>query len=135
METTYTINVIEEHIDRLGHVNYNEYISYSERAIGDWYQKAGLTPGKMTEKRIGTVVVKLEVSYLKEALLGDVLKIVTSPKKLGNKSFVIKQDIYNQRDEHLTEFTKTFVMFDLTTRKGIPVIDEIARHFAKVNTP
>lgn len=129
MQTTYEIKVCEEDIDSLGHVNYNKYISFSERAIGDWYEKIGLNWREMASRQIGTVVVNFNISYIKEARLGEVLKIVTIPTKIGTKSFVINQDIYNARGEKITEVTKKFVMFDISKREGIVVIDEIARNF------
>jgi acyl-CoA thioesterase FadM len=78
---------------------------------------------------IGTVVLKMEVLYLKEAKLGDHLKIITRPEYLGNTSFVLKQDIYNQFDEHITDAKVTMVMFDTVLRKGIRVINQIAQYF------
>lgn len=132
MGNVYHIKVAENDIDHLGHVNYTSYIAYSEKATFDWYRKAGLGPTEMIEGNMGTVLVKLEVEYFKEARFGDEVKIVTIPVELGNKSFVIKQTIFNQHDEHLTEFKKTFVMFNTISRKGIPVIEKIARQFGRV---
>lgn len=130
MQTIYEVSIDEEDIDSLGHVNYNKYISYSEEAIGDWYKKIGLDWRDLAKRQIGTVVVNLNISYIKEARLGEVLKVITIPKKLGTKSFVIHQEIYNEKDEKINEVTKKFVMFDISTRKGIVVIDEIARNFS-----
>lgn len=129
MQTTYEIRVMEEDIDSLGHVNYNKYISFSERAMGDWHEKIGLNWEEMARRKMGTVVVNINISYIKEARLGEVLKVITIPEKLGTKSFVITQEIYNQRNERITEITKKFVMFDISKREGIVVIDEIARNF------
>lgn len=131
LQTIIEIRVKEEDIDALGHVNYNKFIAYSEQAIGDWYKKAGLDWHKQENRQLGTVVVNLNVSYIKEARLGEVLKVVTTPVKLGTKSFQLKQEIFNANDELITEFSKKFVMFDLTTRKGMVVVNEIARHFPK----
>lgn len=132
MQTIYEISVKEEDIDYLGHVNYNHYISYSEEALSDWYNKAGLNWRKLAEQKIGTVVVNLNISYIKEARLGETLTVVTTPVKLGTKSFEMKQEILNEREEIITEITKKFVMFDIGQRKGIVVIDEIARQFRDV---
>ncbi|WP_158318816.1 acyl-CoA thioesterase [Robertmurraya kyonggiensis] len=129
MITTFELRVKEEDIDRLGHVNYNKYISYSEEALGDWYKKTENDWREMAERSFGTVVVNLNVSYIKEARLGEILNIVTTPLQLGTKSFVFKQEIYNEQEEKITEITKKFVMFDLSTRKGITVLDSIAMHF------
>ena len=131
METIFEVDVNEKEIDHLGHVNYLEYINYSEQAIRDWYIKAGISSDELSDNNMGTVVIKFDISYLREARLGDSLKIITTPVRIGTKSFVLKQDIYNQDNIHITEFNKTFVMFDLLSRKSIPVIDKIARHFNK----
>lgn len=129
MQITTEIIVQEEDLDYLGHVNYNRYITYLEEGVGHWYEGVGVTHSKLEENKIGTVLVKLEVSYLKEARLGDVLKVVTTPSKVGNKSFVMKQEIYNQHDELITESEKIFVMFDISSRKSIPVIEQIRSGF------
>lgn len=130
METVFHIKVVEDDIDHLGHVNYMRYIAFSEKATFDWHRKAGLGPTEMIDENMGTVLVKMEVEYFKEARLGDEVRVYTVPVKLGNKSFVIKQKLYNQHNEYLTEFTKTFVMFNTLSRKGIPVIEKIARQFS-----
>lgn len=131
MQTVIEIRVKDEDIDALGHVNYNKYISYSEQAMGDWYKRAGLNWKEQENRNLGTVFVNLNVSYIKEARLGEVLKVVTTPVKLGTKSFEIKQEIFNEKEETITEFRKKFVMFDISSRKGIVVVEEIARHFPK----
>ncbi|WHY83978.1 thioesterase family protein [Neobacillus novalis] len=129
MQTTTEIIVQEVDLDYLGHVNYNKYIAYLEQGVGDWYDGVGVSHAYLAENKIGTVLVKLEVSYLKEARLGDLLRVVTTPSKVGTKSFVMRQEIYNQRDELITESTKIFVMFNISSRKSTPVIEQIRSGF------
>lgn len=129
MQTIVEIVVDAEKIDHLGHMNYLEYIIFSEKGMRDWFINAGASHEELVPRNMGMVFIKLDVSYLNEARLGDSLRIITTPVRVGNKSFTIKQDIYNQNNLHITEFNKTFVMFNTTTRKSIPVIEQIARHF------
>lgn len=129
MQTTIEIRVQEEDIDELGHVNYKKYIEFSEQGVFDWHAQIGLPFGEVIKRDLGFVLLKMDVTYQKEARLGDTLKIVTTPIKLGTKSYTIQQDIYSQKDEHLTEFTKTFVMFNTAERKGVPVLEEIVQAF------
>jgi len=129
MQTHTKIIVSPEDIDPLGHVNYLNYIHYLEKGIKEWHSQAGVPMMEMIQQNLGTVVIKFELSYLKEARLGDTLNIVTTLKNVGNKSFVMEQEIYNQDDILITQATKTFVMFNTLTRKGVPVVNEIARHF------
>lgn len=129
MQTTTKIVVSPEDIDQLGHVNYLKYILFLEKGVGEWYKQAGVNFKELRKQDLGTVVLKFDVSYHKEARLGDTLSVTTTLMNVGNKSFTVNQEIYNQDDILITESTKTFVMFNTATRKGVPVIHEIARHF------
>lgn len=129
MQTVTKIIVSPEDIDQLGHVNYLKYILFLEKGVGNWYKQAGVSFRELRAKDLGTVVLKMDVSYLKEARLGDTLFVKTTLTNVGTKSFSVKQEIYNQDDILITEASKTFVMFNTATRKGVPVIEEIARHF------
>lgn len=128
MQTTTKIIVAPEDIDQLGHVNYLKYILFLEKGVGHWYKQAGVNFRELREKDLGTVVLKMDISYQKEARLGDTLNVTTTLTHVGNKSFSLKQVIHNQDDIQITEATKTFVMFNTSTRKGVPVIEEISRH-------
>lgn len=129
MEHTVTMRVEKSHIDHLNHVNYVQYITYLQSARKEWYEQAGLSFEKMKEKNIGLTMKRLDVQYFKEALLGETLKIVTSPERLGNKSFVLKQVIFNEQEQPINEANVTMVFFDLSTRTGIKVPCEIASRF------
>lgn len=129
MEILYEMKVKEEDLDAIGHVNNVRFAAYLEDARGEWYKRAGLSYEDMSVRKVATVILKMEILFLKEARLGDTLKFMTIPKKLGNKSFVLQQYIYNQSDEHITEALITSVMFDLLSRKSIAVVEEIASKF------
>jgi len=128
------IHVQEGDIDYLGHVNYMRYIHFFEQGMGDWFKKNGVSTSEWREKNLGTVVVKFDINYIKEARLGETLKVITAPVRLGTKSFAVQQKIYNENDELITECNKTFVMFDTSIRKGIPVVEEIAGTFRRYNS-
>lgn len=130
MEKVTIRQVTDADIDELGHMGYFRYILYLQDARWEWYEQAGFSPAKKREEEnISVVMKKFEIVYLKEAVAGETLKIVTSPMRLGNKSFTLKQVIYNQNGEPIAEAVSTLVGFDLASRTGIKVPDEIARHF------
>ncbi|MGO4888350.1 acyl-CoA thioesterase [Anaerobacillus sp. MEB173] len=129
MDVVLKIKTKDEDMDEVGHVNNIKYVSYLEQARKKWYEYAGIPFDEMQKRNIGTVILKLDIMFLKEARLGDTLEVITKPIKIGNKSFVLKQDIYNQRNELLTEATVTSVMFDTAARESIKVLDEIACQF------
>lgn len=131
METTTEIIVTEADLDTLGHVNNSVYVSYLEKARSHWYNQLGLTLEGMLSNGVGTVVLKLEIFFVKEARLGETLKIKTIPVRIGTKSFVVEQIIFNENGEIITEATVTNVMFDTATRKGTVVAKEIQEAFQK----
>src|SRR5690625_1091684 len=124
METVTEIIVEEGAIDELNHVNNSIYVTYLEEARADWYEAANFSFDTMRENNLGTVVLRLDITFLNEAVLGDVLSIKTSPLRLGNTSFDHKQVIYNTQGEKITEAVITSVMFDREARKSIKVVEE-----------
>ena len=131
VETITEIKVKEEDIDELEHVNNSVYVTYLEKARGDWYSSAGIPFDEMRKRVVSTVVLKLEILYMKEAKLGDVLKVMTVPTRLGNTSFVFQQDIFNQLGEKIVEATVTNVMIDRRSKKSRRVAEEIALNFSQ----
>ncbi|MGG1400656.1 acyl-CoA thioesterase [Bacillus salipaludis] len=130
MEHLTEINIIEDYLDPIGHVNNVKLMSFLEDARRQWYKKAGISYEEMRKMKVGTVILRMDIMFLKETFIGDRLKIITQPQKLGTKSFVFQQKIYNQVEELVLEATVTCVMLDTTIRKSMPVVDQIARHFS-----
>lgn len=134
MEAEKQIIVSELDIDGLNHVNNSVYLNYLERGREAWYIKnAGYSYEDFHKANLGTAVLRIDIFYKKEALLHDVLRVITKPKKQGNTSFVFEQKILNEAGEVICEAEVTKVMIDFTTRKSRPVIEEIARNFTTVD--
>ena len=89
----------------------------------------GMNINTLIDKGLAFVNRKLEVSYINEALLGEVLKIKTIPYGMGRSSFTVKQVIYNQHDQVITEAISVNVMIDFEKRKSIPLVEDIAKRF------
>lgn len=133
MQKMIDIVVKAEDIDHLGHMNYMKYLFYLEKGVINWYEMVGIGRKVLDDKGLGTVLIQFDVSYKQEARLGDQLKIITSLTHVGNKSFIVHQEIYNQEEQLLTKCKKVFVMFNTRTRKGIPVVQEIAQFALQLN--
>jgi YbgC/YbaW family acyl-CoA thioester hydrolase len=129
METITEIKVKEEDIDEMDHVNNSVYVKYLEKGRADWYREAGLSFQEMAKHNLGTVVLRLDILYKKEVRLGEVLRVKTIPKKLGNTSFVLYQEIVNEEEEVTTEATVVSVMVNKKERKSTEVANQIASHF------
>lgn len=116
--------VKKDDIDEFNHVNNKVYIDYLEKARIDWHRSIGFELKKMIEEGYGDVLRNLNVSYIKEAILGEKLKIKTVPQSIGNTSFVIKQWIYNEQDEIITEAEAVIVLIDLHKREKTPIPED-----------
>lgn len=122
------INIVveEEDIDILQHMNNMVYIKYLEKARLEWYHQIGASFQKMLDQGYGSVVRNLNISYIKEARLGEKLQIKTTPISLGNSSFVMKQWISNESDEVITEAEAVIVMINLHKREKALIPTELA---------
>lgn len=118
--------VKESDIDEFNHVNNKVYIDYLEKARIDWHQSVGFELEKMIKEGYGDVLRNLNVSYIKEAVLGEVLNIKTFPQSIGNTSIILKQHIYNERDELITEAEAVIVLVDLNKREKTPIPEDKA---------
>lgn len=132
METTFTVDVKDSDINGLDHVSNYAYVYYSDKARMDWYKKNNVDMAGLNKRNKGTSYIKLEVVYLNEGRSGDTLTIKTRPGRLGNTSFTLEQEIYNQHNELITKINIVNVMVDTQTRKSIPVDPEISRFFLEV---
>ncbi|MBD7935506.1 MULTISPECIES: acyl-CoA thioesterase [Cytobacillus] len=132
-KSTLKVSVQQDDIDHLGHMNYMKYLVYLEKAVSYWYKEIGIGREQLDQKNLGTVMVNFDVTYKKEARVNEELTIFTELLNVGNKSFYIYQEIYNEDAELLTTCKKTFVMFNTMTRQGVPVVKEIAQLFQKDN--
>lgn len=128
-ESRIEIEVRSTEIDVNGHVNNAKYVEYLEWGREAWYEQRGLTHGRLLELGAITVTVNLTVNYRRECRQGDRLMISTSPERLGNTSFVVRQTIHNQDGAIVLEANVTTVTIDPATRKSRPVPDELARVF------
>jgi thioesterase-3 len=129
MRTTIQIEVRSTEIDVMGHVNNAKYLEYLEWAREEWYNQIGLHFEKFKEMNVGTVTVNININYRKEATLGEKLTISAEPLRRGRSSFVLKQEIHNERGELVADAEVTSVTIDLTKRKSVPLPAELAKHF------
>lgn len=131
MRTEMVIEVRPTEIDALGHVNNAKYLEYLEWGREEWYQEAGIPFDELTAIGIGTVVVRIEINYRKEARLGDRLLVVTEPYCKGNSSYLLQQKIYNQHQERVADAIITGVTISLEKRASVPLPTVLADHFER----
>lgn len=128
-ETALEIVVRSTEIDVNGHVNNAKYLEYLEWGREEWYERNGLHYEVFLGMGVQTVTVNINVNYRKECRQGDRLVVKCRPEKVGNKSYVLKQEIVNQKGELCADALVTSVTMDSETRKGREVPEELRRLF------
>ena len=80
----------------------------------------------MISRGFAFTVVNINVSYLSEARVNDVLVIITDMKKMGNKSITLSQKIFKKDDmKQVVDAEVTFVLVNIKNGKAAVIDDEI----------
>ncbi len=131
MEAVLHIVVRSTEIDVNGHVNNAKYLEYLEWGREEWYDNAGLSYDTFKRMGIQTVTVNININYRRECRQGDKLAILTRPEKIGNTSYVFKQEIFNDKHELCADAWVTSVTMDMATRKAREVPPELRAFFTQ----
>ncbi|ETX05568.1 acyl-CoA thioesterase [Candidatus Entotheonella palauensis] len=132
MQTEFDIVVTASDLDELGHVNNARYLNFLEAGRMDWYAKIGLIASIEAAQHTSgfdTVVVNINIDFSRECLLGEHLKVETSPERLGRKSLALRQVINKPSGDLAAEAVVTSVVMDLQTRTAVVLPDSLAAFF------
>jgi YbgC/YbaW family acyl-CoA thioester hydrolase len=120
------LDVRSYELDSFGHANHAVFLNYLEHGRFGALRDAGFPYEELVGRGWGVYVVRVEVDYLKEARLGQRLRIRTWTEEFKRTSMVLAQEI--RLDEHpeviLTRARVTAV-FVGTDRRPMRVPDEI----------
>lgn len=95
------IRIYYEDTDSGGVVYHANYIKYMERARTEFFRSRGFLVAELAKNGFVFPVVRLEVDFKAPALHDDLLKVVTTPARIGGSSFTLKQSIVRHCDEKL----------------------------------
>jgi len=129
LESTIEIEVQENEIDELGHVNNARFLEYFERGRMDWYNRCDPSLNKPADRRLGTVVVNIDINYRRECFAGDQLIVVTRAHARGTKSYVLHQEIFSSDGECVSDAKVTSVVMDMGTREITSLPESLASQF------
>ncbi|HOP29332.1 MAG TPA: thioesterase family protein [Spirochaetota bacterium] len=132
MKGEIEIKVRGYHLDIYAHVNNARYVEFLEEARWALFDDSEV--GKdMISRGFAFTVVNINVSYLSEARVNDLLSIVTDMKKIGNKSITLSQKIFRKTDmKQVVDAEVTFVLVNIKTGKAVVIDDEIKSIISKV---
>ncbi|OUR97161.1 thioesterase [Halobacteriovorax marinus] len=114
----YPLTIIEGHLDTFGHVNNATYLSLYEEARWDFITKGGFGLTEIQEKKMGPVVLGLEIKFTAE--LKNREPITITSKILGMKNPLVMQMEQKMIKPDGTEASSMIIqfgLFDLKKRK------------------
>jgi len=125
MKGEIEIKVRGYHLDIYAHVNNARYVEFLEEARWALFDDSEV--GKeMISRGFAFTVVNINVNYLSEARVNDVIVIITDLKKIGNKSVTLSQKIFRKSDmKQVVDAEVTFVLVNVKIGKAVVIDDEI----------
>jgi acyl-CoA thioester hydrolase len=91
---SWPVRVYYQDTDAGGVVYHASYVNFMERARTEWLRTFGYSnAGMMTELGVMFVVRKLELNYLKPALLDDMLNVTAEIKEIGRSRLNMIQTV------------------------------------------
>ncbi|ATH07646.1 thioesterase [Halobacteriovorax marinus] len=121
----YPLTILEKHLDTFGHVNNAVYLSLYEEARWDFITKGGFGLREIQEKKVGPVVLELNIKFSAE--LKNREDIVIHSKVLGMKNSLVmemEQSMIKSDGTVASTMIIAFGLFDLNRRKLIPPTDD-----------
>jgi acyl-CoA thioester hydrolase len=111
-------------VDKLGHVNHANHITYFELARVDYFAALEDEDVKIDWINEGVILAKLEMEYLSPILLNDHIFVYTWVDRIGSKSFDMRCSIVRETNGSEQECAKgmaVIVCFDYQHNRSIPV--------------
>jgi thioesterase-3 len=115
----YPILIREHHLDTFGHVNNATYLEILEEARWEFMQARGFCLQTIHESGKGPIVLECHIKFLKELRLRQSIVIESQTVSYEKKIGILRQDIFNDKQELCCEARLTFGFFNLETRKLI----------------
>jgi acyl-CoA thioester hydrolase len=120
-----SIKVRFSDLDAMGHVNNASYLSYLEEARLAYYNH--VLKVNTNNLDFNAVVARIEIDYVGQIKLGDVVEIYTRTSKIGNKSSDLEHLIVVNNNGNKRVAAKALtklVSFDYKANKSIPVSND-----------
>ena len=116
---SYDLTIKEYHLDTFGHVNNAKYLEILEEARWDLITKNGYGLNDVVTRKIGPVILEVNIKFRKELKLREKVTIQTQCTKHEGKIGYIEQKIINEKGESSATALFTYALFDLQSRKII----------------
>ncbi len=127
-------------LDTFGHVNHAVHLNYFEQARFEVLARYGFTYDELAKRHWAIHVVRIEVDYLSEVLLGDRLRIRTWTEEFRRTSMVMLQEARRDPRQGESESTpvaraRVVAVWIGENRRPIRVPPEIRDGFGNLEAP
>ncbi len=134
-EYQYKLQIRERHLDTFGHVNNATYLEIFEEARWEMIEKAGWGLEEIKKKKVGPVILEINIKYQKEVLNREFVTVLTRLLERKNKKItLIKQEIINEKGELTTTIELTLGFMDLEKRMLIIPPQSWNNIFSEIDT-
>lgn len=132
MNHVIEIKVRGYHLDLFRHVNNARYLEFLEEARWSFLEQTdNLTI--LEQQGYAFAVVNININYRRAAYMGEVLRIVTSMKSIGERSCVMHQAITLQdSDTAIADADVTFVIVDTRLEKAVRLEGELRNNLERM---
>ena len=127
---SWPVRVYYQDTDAGGVVYHASYVNFMERARTEWLRTFGYSnAGMMKELGVMFVVRKLELNYLKPALLDDMLNVTAQIKEIGRSRLHMLQTVM-RGDELLSAGEVHLVCVTADSFKPVSVPDVLRKQWS-----
>lgn len=109
-------------LDALGHVNNSKYLTYLEESRVAWFSDVTGMPEDSLDWKV--ILARIEIDFLRSAMMGDKITVHTRCAKIGTKSVVLESLVMGDRKGQpfpSAWYRATLVWFDYESQQTIPV--------------
>jgi acyl-CoA thioester hydrolase/thioesterase-3 len=125
----FKVHVYPSDCDSVGHVNHAHMLTLLERARWSTLERH-MSYEEYMRTSLWAVVRKVEASYQAQTYPGDDLSIRTGLASVGNTSFIVRQEVRNQKGAVVCDASIVYVTVS-ADGKPIPVPDQWRTLFSK----
>lgn len=116
-------------IDKMGHVNNANYLTYIELARVKYFEEVVGTDKKWSQQ-VGIILARIEIDYKAPVFLHDTIFVYTRCSRLGSKSLTLDWAVVREKsgkEETVAQGTAVLVCYDYAHEKTIAIPEEQRR--------
>ena len=123
--------VIWSQIDANQHMRHSAYADFAAQARVNMLEKVGLTASKLFELKIGPVLFREELSYLREVTLNDYIKVTCEivKSRADASRWTIRHEIYRSDGVKAAVIVAEGAWIDTVKRRLVVLPEEMSALF------